>query len=256
MNKPSASFFQNLFSSKLVCTLTLLTSQIFVHTNIYAENILVFNVTGQPPLNTSDHNGFLDEVTREALRRVGYKLEISRLPAERGLRFINKGIIDGEMSRVKGISKIYLNLIRVEEKIMNWDFVVFSKKDIDLNDGWSALSGKYVSYMNGWKILEKNVPKSARVTKTNNSSQLFNLLKKERTDFIIYEYWGGHEVMIEMGLKNIKNIKPALASKEMFIYLHKKHADLAPKISAALHEMKKDGSYRKIEKKYLNENDS
>jgi len=238
-----------------MCTFTLLASLIVLHANVYAENTLIFNVTGQPPLNTNEHNGFMDEVTREALRRVGYKLIINRQPAERGLRSINKGIIDGEMSRVKGINKIYPNLIRVEEKIMNWDFVVFSKKDIDLNDGWSVLKNKNVSFINGWKILEKNVPKSARITKTKNSSQLFNLLKKDRTDFVIYEHWGGHEVMTGMGLKNIKMRKPALASKEMFIYLHKKHAVLVPKISAALLEMKKDGSYRKIEKKYLIEDD-
>ena len=242
-------------SKKLACIVTLLTSLIFLPTNVYAENILVFNVTGQPPLNTNEHNGFMDEVTREALRRVGYKLVINRQPAERGLRSINKGIIDGEMSRVKGLNKIYPNLIRVEEKIMNWDFVVFSKKNIDLNDGWSTLKNKNVSFINGWKILEKNVPKSARITKTKNSSQLFNLLKKDRTDYVIYEHWGGYEVLTSMGLKNIQMRKPALASKEMFIYLHKKHAVLVPKISAALLKMKKDGSYRKMEKKYLIEDD-
>ena len=248
--------FKKTFSNKkLVCTFTLLASLIFLHANVYAENTLIFNVTGQPPLNTNEHNGFMDEVTREALRRVGYKLIINRQPAERGLRSINNGLIDGEMSRIKGINKIYPNLIRVKEKIMNWDFVVFSKKDIDLNDGWTGLENKNVSFINGWKILEKNVPESARITKTKNSSQLFNLLKKDRTDFVIYEHWGGNEVMTVMGLKNIQMRKPALASKEMFMYLHKKHVVLIPKISAALLEMKKDGSYRKIEKKYLIEDD-
>ena len=66
---------------------------------------------------------------------------------------------------------------------------------------------------------------------------------------------GGNDVMTVMGLKNIQMRKPALASKEMFMYLHKKHVVLIPKISAALLEMKKDGSYRKIEKKYLIEDD-
>ncbi len=236
---------------KQACFLTLLFFVVFFKTNVNAQNSLIFNVVGQPPLNTAQHDGFMDEVTREALRRIGYELVINRLPAERGLRSSNKGIIDGEMSRVKGINKIYPNLIRVEEKIMNWDFVIFSKEDINLDAGWASLENKNISFINGWKILEKNVPKSARVTKTKNSSQLFKLLKKNRTDYIIYEQWGGYDVIDSMNLRNIKMRKPALASKEMYIYLHKKHAALVPKLSKALFNMKKDGSYWKLANKYL-----
>ena len=244
-------FKKYVLNTKLVYILILLSFFIFSQTKTYAQNSLVFNVTGQPPLNTTKHDGFMDVVTREALRRIGYKLIINRQPAERGLRSVNKGILDGEMSRVKGINKIYPNLIRVEEKIMNWDFVVFSKKEIPLDSGWSALKNKNVSFINGWKILEKNVPQSARVTKTKNSDQLFNLVKKNRTDFVIYEHWGGRFVIKRLGLNDIKKREPALASKEMYIYLHKKHSALIPKLSAALSEMKKNGSYKKLEEKFL-----
>lgn len=222
--------------------------------SIHAENTLVFNVTGQPPLNTPAHDGFMDEVTREALKRIGYKLVINRQPAERGLRSINSGKIDGEMSRIRGIEKIYPNLVMVDEKIMNWDFVVFSEKDIQLANGWNSLEKKNLAFINGWKILEKNVPASAVITKVKNSSQLFTLLKKGRVDYVIYEHWGGHKEIDLLKLKNIRLRKPELASKEMFIYLHKKHASLAPKIAAALKGMKQDGSYQKLEKKYLKDN--
>ncbi len=224
-----------------------------LQTSAFAENSLVFNVTGQPPLNTSKHDGFMDEVTREALKRIGYKLIINRQPAERGLRSINAGVIDGEMSRIKGIDKIYPNLVMVNEKIMNWDFVVYSKKQINLDKGWISLAEKNVSFINGWKILEKNVPKSANVTKTRNANQLFNLLKKNRTDYIIYERWGGHDEIELLQLQNVNMLKPALASKEMYIYLHKKHAALVPKMSSALLNMKKDGSYKKLQEKFLKE---
>ena len=41
-------------------------------------------------------------------------------------------------------------------------------------------------------------------------------------------------------------LEPPLASTEMFIYLHRKHAPLAGKLAAALAAMKQDGSYRRI----------
>lgn len=223
----------------------------FFKINAYAQNSLVFNVTGQPPLNTSKHDGFMDEVTREALRRIGYKLIIKRHPAERGLHSINKGFIDGEMSRVNGIDKTYQNIIKVPEKIMDWGFYVFSNKNIKLKSGWKSLAHKNVSFINGWKIIEKNIPKTANVIKTKNSKQLFNLLKKERTDFVIYERWGGHYMINKNNLKNIVSHSSVLISKEMHIYLHKKHAALIPKLSSALASMKKDGSYQKMVDKHL-----
>ena len=44
---------------------------------------LLFNITTQAPLNTQSQDGFLDELTREALRRIGYQLATDRLPAAR-----------------------------------------------------------------------------------------------------------------------------------------------------------------------------
>jgi len=226
----------------LLCTL---------QTTINAQPGLTFNTTGQPPLNTQAHDGFMDEVTREALQRIGYKLVINRLPAERGLHSANDGLIDGEMSRVEGIDKLYPNLIRVPEKIMDWEFYIFSEKPINLQKGWSSLENKNIAFITGWKILEKNVPESATVTKTKNSHQLFTLLNINRADYIIYERWGGNRVLNELKLKKVKLQKPFLASKEMFIYLHNKHKAIVPLLAQALANMKNDGSYERLVQKHL-----
>ncbi len=228
-----------------------ITSLFLFHSIAYAQADLVFNITGQPPLNTPAQDGFMDEVSREALKRIGYRLVIIRLPAERALRSSNAGFIDGEMSRIQGLDKIYSNLIRVPEKIMDWDFFVFSKKQINLKNGWQSLEDKNIAIITGWKILEKNVPKTAGITKTKNAQQLFTLLQLDRADFIIYEHWGGEYIINDLQLDDIVRQAPALAKKEMFMYLHKKHAALVPQLTQALSEMKKDGSYQELVNKHL-----
>jgi len=233
--------------SQIILVILLFTFQ----ASIYAQPSLTFNTTGQPPLNTKAHDGFMDEVTREALRRIGYKLIINRLPAERGLHNANTGLIDGEMSRVEGINKLYPNLIRVPEKIMDWEFYIFSEKTINLQNGWNSLENKNIAFITGWKILEKNVPESATVTKTKNSHQLFTLLDVKRVDYIIYEHWGGKRVLNELKLNKINLQPPFLASKEMFIYLHRKHKALVPRLTQALKNMKNDGSYKSLIQKHL-----
>lgn len=223
---------------------------IVIKTAIAAPDIIL-NITALPPLNTSTQDGFADEVATEAFKRIGYELHTERLPAERGLKSANKGLIDGEMTRVKGLNKTYKNLVRVPEKIMDWEFVAFSYKPISMAQGWSSLSGKLVGHINGWKILEKNIPGDAEVTKVENADELFRLLEKKRTDFVIYEQWGGYYKVNSMSMNQVEKCEPAFAVKEMFIYLHEKHKALVPMLSASLKEMKKDGSYQKLYNKHL-----
>ena len=126
-----------------------------------------------------------------AFKRIGYELQTVRLPAERGLKNANSGIVDGEMSRVAGLDKLYPGLMPVPEKIMDWQFVAFSYHVVPASQGWADLASKSVAHINGWKILEKKIPASAEITKTANATQLFNLLKRQRADCILYERWGG-----------------------------------------------------------------
>lgn len=216
-----------------------------------ASPVIILNITGQPPLNTDKQNGFLDEVATEAFKRMGYELRTERLPAERGLKSANEGLIDGEMTRVKGLDGTYKNLVRVPEKLMDWQFIAFSHKPTNMSQGWSDLSGKLVGHINGWKILEKNIPTDAEVTKVENADELFGLLAKKRTDYVIYELWGGYFKLNSMSMHQVEKCEPAFAVKEMFIYLNKKHAALVPRLSASLVEMKKDGSYQRLYAKHL-----
>ncbi len=194
----------------------------------------------------------MDEVIREAIQQIGYQLQIKLLPAERALHSLNKGVIDGEMSRIKGLQALYPNLVRVPEKIMDWEFMVFSKKPIDLSRGWQSLAGKNIAYITGWKILEKNIPDTAITTKVKNSTRLFKLLDRDRVDFIIYERWGGQYLLKTLPSKDIHLRFPALENKEMYIYLHKKHSGIVNQLSAALKQIKQNGRYQKLKEKHLN----
>lgn len=216
-----------------------------------AEPVLVLNTTGKPPLNSLDGSGFLDQLTETALSRIGYRLERVQLPAERGLVNANRGINDGEMSRIAGLEKIYKNLSCVPEKIMDWEFVVFTKKGISLIDGWDSLAKKNVAFINGWKIIEKNIPSSTKIIKVKNETQLFLLLEKDRTDYIIYEKWGGLEIMRKNNYHELKLLGKPLAVREMYIYLNKKHESIVEALANALRLMKEDGSYSELENKIL-----
>jgi len=216
-----------------------------------AKEILQINTGDSAPLHQSDHAGFIDVVLKEAFQRIGIQITINKLPAERSLLNANMGINDGDSDRIAGLEKIYPNLVPVPEKIMDWEFVAFSKNNNIKLLNWNALKPYSVSYITGWKIFEHNANNGAEVTPVKDINQLFDLLNNNRTDIALYEKWQGLTYVRQKGLQAVFTIEPALAKKEKFLYLHKKHLKIVPQVSEALRTMKADGSYQRIYQKIL-----
>jgi polar amino acid transport system substrate-binding protein len=207
---------------------------------------LAINTTGAPPFSNKNRTGFHDLLTIEAFKRLGLDIIIPRLPAERALINANNGIDDGNLPRISGLSSLYPNLIKVPESVMNYTFVAFTRHADFSTHGWEALKPYNVGIITGWKILEKNITDVRSLSKVKNQTQLFTLLKRNRIDVVIYEKWQGLQTAMNLGITDIRILQPPLAKNKMFLYLHKKHAELVPKVAAGLKQMKEDGTYQRI----------
>ena len=211
-----------------------------------SKDFFVVNTTSGPPLANEERTGFQDLLTLEAVRRIGLQAEIVWLPGERSLLNLDQGIDDATMVRIAGLERRYPNLRRVPEPVMPWEFVAFARNVEFETKDWSSLRGYNVAFINGWKILEANVTDAQSLTKVRDTDQLFNLLLNDRADVIIYEKWEGLHVIASRGLDDVKVLQPPLASPEMYMYVHKRHEALVPKLAAVLKAMKEDGSYQDI----------
>lgn len=216
-----------------------------------AENpVIVLNDTNEPPLTTAAHDGYLDMIANEAFRRVGYKLKLEKLPAERALMNANEGLIDGELIRITGLEALYPNLIRVPEKLTNWEFMAFSK-NTSVPSTWESMRSRHVGHIRGWKIYEKNLAGAEHVIAVEDSTQLFNMLVLDRIEVALYEHWMGLALVKQQGLHNVHPISSPLVSCEMFIYLNKRHAPLVPKLAETLRALKREGFYRRAYREKL-----
>lgn len=211
-----------------------------------AGDALVLNTGVRMPYTQPDRSGFLDRLVAEAFRRIGLKAEVQVYEAsERALQNANGGIDDGMAMRIKGLEAQYPNLIRVPEKVIDNDFVAYSRKHDFPTRDWDALAPYQLAHIIGWKVYESRLGERQGVTRVRNADQLFELLRQNRTDVVLYERWQGLWWVREMGLE-ARLLEPPLASQEMFIYLHRKHEPLVGKVATTLAAMKKDGSYRRI----------
>lgn len=234
--------------SKLLYTLLLLF--VLLPSTALSDKTIRVNTSIKPPFSTEDGTGFFDLLLKELCNRMDINFKLVRQPSERALVSMNQGLSDMELPRIAGLESKYPNLIMVQEKVINYEFVAFSRKKYCFNS-WTDLEDKQIAYLIGWKIFEDNVPKATKVTKLNHPDQLFNMVARNRVEIALYEKYAGWANMKANNHKHIKECKPPLAVKPMYIYLHKSHENLAADIAHHLRQIKKDGTYRKIMEKTL-----
>jgi len=236
---------------KLIEILILSLSLIYMPAAVHAKPQLLLTTSMTSPLSKGDQTGFYDQVLTEAFRRIEQPVRITHLPTERSITNANLGISDGEFPRIAGLNSLYPNLMKVPEKIDDFKFVAFTwKPNIQLKD-WNSCKPHNVAIVRGWKILEVNLTNSKSLEKVTNQILLFSLLGNHRTDIAVYSLFEGQELIKKLGLKDIRMIEPPLATREMFLYLNKKHLPLIPVIAKQLRSMKHDGTYDRIFKKTL-----
>ncbi len=137
--------------------------------------------------------------------------------------------------------------------IYQFDFVAFTKElthdDLDVEGKkWESLKPYKVAVPKGWVETDNHVSEENTTTldRITSPPKLFMTLRRKKSDLIIYERLMGYEIVKKLQVKDIHVLEPPLSSKEMFLYIHNKHADLVPKLVEALEEMKADGTFQKL----------
>ncbi|MGW8310327.1 MAG: substrate-binding periplasmic protein [Thiogranum sp.] len=206
---------------------------------------LVINSGRKEPFTTPDGRGFYDILVKALFERVGLEAVCVRLPSERALINANEGIDDGNIARIAGLEKKYPELVRVPGKIIDFEFMVFTR-DADFKvDGWESLAPYSIGFITGWKIFEKRITRARSITRVRNPGQLFTLLTNRRADVVMFDRWGG-QWWIQTHHLDAHALEPPVATREMFLYLNRKHQALVPRLSEALAQMKADGEYQRI----------
>lgn len=199
-------------------------------------------------LSNPDQTGMLDQIITEAFKRIGRKSQIVFTTTKRSLVVVNDGQLDGEINRIEGMEKNFPNLVRVPEPNMQMQFVAFAKRDIPIDD-WESLRGLRIGMVSGWKILERHTRDFPNVTHLLQIAALFQMLEIGRLDVVLYSKLTGYEQLQALGYNDIHHLSPPLCVKDMFLYLHKSHANLVEPLAEALREMKNDGTYAAIVEK-------
>ncbi|MDF1879988.1 transporter substrate-binding domain-containing protein [Sulfurimonas sp. MAG313] len=190
------------------------------------------------------------EISTKAYARIGRHPHFITTSFSNALKLSNLGKVDGEVSRIKKISKKYPNLVAVPVAINAIEAVAFSKiNDLKINN-WKDLSPYKIAIVKGVKFIEHNTKNSNRVL-VSSYKEAFDLINNEEVDIIVVPKLVGLYNIFKNKEQKIKVVSPSLAKLDLYHFVHKKNAYLIPQLTPILKQMENSGELRYMRDAYL-----
>lgn len=210
---------------------------------------LVLNIGFLPPYSSLDGKDFFHPLVAALSQEIGVPIELVVYQGnyEREILNASQGVEDGLTARFGGLEKTYANLVRVPEEMLAIDIMALTTNtSLQIaNVSWDGLAPYVVGYVNGWKVIEPHRSKFAGITPVRDIERLITLLAAGRADVAVYERLHAVSQARVQGV-SVQVLEPPLTTAKLYMYLHKKHTALVPKLNAALLKLKKEGTYQRL----------
>lgn len=220
--------------------LTILLTLLLYVTPVSAEELLVLGGTEHEVTAVSM------EILEAAYAKMGIIAKGRMYPSKRSLVEAANGQIDGEINRVRDTELEYPTLIRVPVPINSFESIVYSCNTTYPIDGWDSIAHLRIGIMRGIRYAEHATRDMARVTIEGSYDKLFDLLKMGRIDVVISSRPEGFWQRQRPGGECVRDNEPPIVQKEIYHFLHEKHADLVPRLTTILESMRASGEMAAI----------
>lgn len=161
-----------------------------------------------------------------------------------------ESINDGEVSQTIDYEKTLEDHIRITEPVNYLEPTVFSKSlKLDIQD-WESLSPHLIGIPLGARHTEMQTRQMQRIM-VPSYRQLFAMLEQNRLELIVSPLIEGLFAMRQTRLTHLMPLDTKLERVELYHYLHKRHAALAPHIEKALKVMRENGRIETLREQFI-----
>jgi ABC-type amino acid transport substrate-binding protein len=191
----------------------------------------------------------------EAFHRTGVQeIETVVYPLKRAAVMANSGDIDGELLRTMQYADSAPNLIRVEESPISIMFSACAADPTIKVDNWESLKGSNlrVDYRRGAVQIQMQLAQylpQENISEVNDPLNAMKKLLAGRSDLYVDADEGIQPLLQTDEFKGKIHHAGVIQEIPLYAYLHNKHADLVPKLEAALKAMKEEGLIEELKAK-------
>lgn len=180
-----------------------------------------------------------------AFQRAGVTAVVREVSPERSAVLANNGKTDGDVGRSSGLEKNYPNLVRVPEPIYQYAPTAFAYKQFDVSGSWGSLRPHTVCIRRGLRQTDQRTRDLQRQVLADEATML-RMLAAGGCDVAIMERNNALAKAAMTADPPLQRLLPPMEVMPLYIYLHKRHAALVPKLAAALKQMRADGTLHKL----------
>jgi len=196
-------------------------------------------------ISRSTTHADLWKAAETAFQRAGIAAVVREVSPERSAVLANEGTTDGDVGRSSGLEKSFPNLVQVPEPVYQYAPTAFSYKRFDVSGGWDSLRSHTVCIRRGLRQTEQRTKDLARQILADEATML-RMLAAGGCDVAIMERNNGLARAAMAADPPLQRLLPPMEIMPLYIYLHKSHAALVPKVAAALKQMRADGTMHKL----------
>ncbi|QDK38593.1 hypothetical protein [Bdellovibrio sp. NC01] len=186
------------------------------------------------------------DLLSRAMEEIGYKVVYRTVPLGRGPKEISNSSVDGELVRIREYGYVHPELVRVEEPFATAYFSIYSKPHKKVPCTWKELidSKLRIDFQRGIYYFEMNLSThlSDRIQAIDTPVQMFRRLQSNRSDlFLLDKLTAERELGSSMQAWDVSYVCDIYVAPT-YMYLKRKHADIAVKLAPVLRRLKQKSS--------------
>lgn len=188
-------------------------------------------------------------ILTEAYAQLGITIELVALPSPRSMELAHRGLLDGELGRIDGVTDMYPNLLKVDWPIIDLDTVAITSHPTLTFDEKPNLLNFRLGIVRGARINERVTYRPDNAVEVTHSEQLIRMLHTQRIDLAIMP-----RSVAQLLLKQdpeLRILEPSLGVHPIHHYLHRRHHAIVPELQRVLQRMAEEGRIEKIETEFL-----
>lgn len=194
---------------------------------------------------------YLSRMLAQTLQESGYRATIKSYPFIRSEHLLTSGALDGELARSDAFGKQHPQLVRVDEPIYQMRMTAYGLK----GQAWimtpQGLAGKRVSLKRGAvqseQLLDDITPKPTRQYYDSYQQGIMQLVAGRVEYMLVSDEMLIHDILQQRDTAIHVRKAGVLRTVPLYIFLHPKYADLAPKLAQQLARMKAAGTDKALQ---------
>lgn len=186
-------------------------------------------------LSQSEFSSQIEQQLRRAYGRLGFQMQLVRLPAGRSLQMANRGLYDGELFRIDGIEQEFSALKQVPVQLATIELLAFVRTEqLKTLQNWTLMKNLRVGFVRGFRLAAQ-VEYAGHPVAVTTLDQAVGMLTQGKIDVLLEDRQSVLSVLpAKTEQVGISALPGVLASAGLFHYLHQRHSDLIEPLATVL----------------------